>query len=154
MKIKILVVADSHGNRVELKKIIENEIPFDILVHCGDGVGDLDGVSVPAGVPIFAVQGNIDSGIMPKIEEIAQGDAGGIRFIVTHGHRFNVKNRYDLLLDEAKVRDADIVFFGHTHMKELRNFPPVIFNPGPAHSGNYGLVIIDGGISCSHHRVD
>ena len=38
------------------------------------------------------------------------------------------------------ITEADIVLFGHTHVKYCRGEKPVLFNPGPANNGCYGVI--------------
>ena len=36
---KILVVSDTHGRDEKLERVVEQEQPFDYLIHCGDVEG-------------------------------------------------------------------------------------------------------------------
>jgi putative phosphoesterase len=151
---KILVVSDSHGNHGKLARIIAREYPFDCLVHCGDGVSDLFHVEVPEDVTVVRVSGNIDLVRSIDMERIALFEAGSARFMVAHGDQFGVHNDYGLIEREGRNRKADAVLFGHTHIKYLRDGKPALFNPGPANSGMYGLVIVNGTPRFSHGRLE
>ena len=50
--------------------------------------------------------------------------------ILTHGHRFNIKNGLDRLEKYALRQNTDAVLFGHTHapLQEIRS--DIVFNPG------------------------
>ena len=131
---KILVVSDSHGNNGNVRKAIEIESPFDILVHCGDVEGTRSTIAPenpPYGVKV--VRGNCDFGNSLPVEE--EFKAGFFNVWVTHGDKYNVK--YDEKLDQlkkaAKVKRADVVFFGHSHYAEIvddKESGIVFVNPG------------------------
>ncbi|HSV97450.1 MAG TPA: YfcE family phosphodiesterase [Spirochaetota bacterium] len=152
---KILVISDSHGSVVMLQRIIEREAQFDCLVHCGDGVADLLNVRLPHGVPVTRVSGNVDRArgiVLPAAEAL---EAEGLRILVTHGDAFRVENDYGILIEAARAHGFDLALFGHTHIKYLRNHRPVLFNPGPAIGGSYGVVeILDGAPVFRHERCE
>jgi uncharacterized protein len=151
---KILVVSDSHGNYSKLARIIDLEYPFDCLVHCGDGVNDLFHVGIPDEVSVVRVCGNIDLARCVDFERIVLFEAGTTRLMVTHGDQFGVHIDYGPIEREGRKRKADAVLFGHTHVAYHRKGKPALFNPGPANSGMYGLVIIGDSLSFSHGRLE
>jgi len=133
-KIKILVVSDSHGNNTNIRRVIEAESPFNILVHCGDVEGPRS-VVAPEDAPfeVRVVRGNCDFGNSLPVEEVFK--AGFFNVWVTHGDRYNVKydERFEQLKRAAVERHADIVFFGHSHYAEIVNDAEnriVLVNPG------------------------
>ncbi len=148
---RILVVSDSHGNAERLRRIIDREKHFDYLVHCGDGVNDLMHVNIPGEATVLSVTGNVDVGRGLTGERIIHTVIGDKKFMITHGDLFGAHNGLYLLEKEAKKVGADIVLFGHTHIKYLREGIPLLFNPGSANNGLYAIVEIDREISCSHH---
>ena len=91
--IKICVCSDSHGNREGLKRMIELEKP-DMVYFCGDGVGDIEGLLPPD--RILAVRGNCDPLCPEPI--IRETVCGGVRIVMTHGHRYSVKKTEDIYL--------------------------------------------------------
>jgi putative phosphoesterase len=143
MKEKILVLADSHGSWPRLQSIINAESPFSVLIHCGDGVSDLFHVSIPDGVRVIRVMGNIDMGRGFDIERTVIEEIAGERIMVTHGDLFNVKSGLRALASEAAGKGATRVFFGHTHSKILSGKNPLLFNPGAVNSGHYGVVLVE-----------
>lgn len=149
---KILVVSDSHGNSVMLQRIIDRESPFDRLVHCGDGAADLLYVRLPAATPVTLVLGNVDRarGIELPASEVLEVE--GVRILVTHGDAFHVKSDYGALARAARTQGFDAALFGHTHIKHLRARRPVLFNPGPALGGSYGIVEVSGGHMAFRHE--
>ncbi|MBN2160644.1 MAG: YfcE family phosphodiesterase [Spirochaetes bacterium] len=151
---RILVVSDSHGSHVKLGRIIDREYPFDYLVHCGDGADDLSAVAVPGGVTVVSVYGNMDHGRGAGAERTVFFTAGTLRVMVSHGDRYHVHNDLEWIEREGRSRGADIVLFGHTHVKYFCQGKPSLFNPGPANRGQYGIVDIDGKPRFSHHSLE
>ena len=141
---RILVVADSHGSFDRLNAIIEQEQPFSHLVHCGDGIGDLHHVSLPEGTVVIAVEGNMDEGRVASHDAMTVEEIGNRRIMVTHGHEYSVKDGISDLAREGRELGAEIIFFGHTHAQMLRRDHAILFNPGPASRGYYGVVELNG----------
>lgn len=137
---KILVVSDSHGNTDKLTRAIQASAPFDMIIHCGDGIRDIGSVNIPDGVIVAAVRGNTDLHSQDDFEELILENIDGQRVAVTHGHRFNVKAGTTLLYSEAKKLGADAAFFGHTHVRQFTAGSPVLFNPGSLSDNSYGIV--------------
>jgi uncharacterized protein len=144
--LKVLVVSDSHGNTVKLGHIIRLERPFDCLVHCGDGAGDLFHVDIPRGTTIVRVCGNIDLARNLDAERLVVRQVGPVTMMVAHGDEFRVNAGYSAIEREGRIRNADIVLFGHTHVPYHGEGKPILFNPGPANNGRYGLLHVDSAI--------
>ena len=91
--------------------------------------------------PILYVPGNCDPGsdapqtVTPVID--------GVRFMVTHGHRYRVKFGLMRIGLAALEAEAQAVLFGHTHQPCTESFENVLlFNPGAigAGGGTYGIL--------------
>lgn len=98
-------------------------------------------------VPMELVRGNCDWDAGPD-ELIVE--VGGVRFLLTHGHRYGVKSGTGTLARAAKEKGVDVACFGHTH--EAVNVPSRdvwLFNPGSAggiHSRmGYGVILAENG---------
>jgi len=139
---KILVVSDSHGRRDTLQRCIDINYPFDMIIHCGDGVKDLRGAHVPDGVIILAVAGNTDIYSSLDEELFLTEIIEGKNVLITHGHKYNVKSGLHTILQAAGEFRADVVLFGHTHQSHLSGDGPILFNPGDFSTGNYGIISI------------
>ncbi len=142
---KILVVSDSHGNTVMLQRIIDRESPFDHIVHCGDGASDLMSVRLPGDPGLTRVAGNVDRARGMDLPLLEALEVEGLRILVTHGDAFYVKSDYGPIAEAARTHGFDAVLFGHTHIKYLRLTRPILFNPGPALGGSYGVIEAFGG---------
>ncbi len=151
--IKILVVADSHGDCTRLQQIINRELPFACLIHCGDGVSDLARAELPPTVDVLSVAGNMDR--FDGRERLLEPTLNGVRFLICHGDQFAAHYDYDRLMDEGLRRGADIICCGHTHIPCLHNYPALLFNPGPTDRGLYGVITLCSGQEprCEHKQL-
>ncbi len=140
MALKIVVVSDSHGSTDLLDKVIEKCSPFDLIVHCGDGVNDICRADVPHESIVLKVTGNTDIYSGCDAENILTEEISDRRVMITHGHQFNVKGGFSELVRIAGRFKADVVLFGHTHEQLLQHGDPLLFNPGNLSGGNYGVI--------------
>ena len=138
--LKVLVVSDSHGNTAKLGRIIRREAPFDVLVHCGDGAGDLIQVDIPLGASVIRVSGNVDLARNLDAERLVVQEIGDLTVMVSHGDEFRVHAGYEVIERSGRSHNADVVLFGHTHVAYHGEGRPVLLNPGPATNGKYGLL--------------
>ena len=152
MSIKILVVSDSHGERKSLQRIIDREQPFKYLIHCGDGSNDLGHIRLPQDAAVLSVAGNMDqSGTQERLIETTLSD---VMFLICHGDQFGAHYDYERLLGEGLRRGVDIICCGHTHIPYQHNHPPLLFNPGPADRGLYGIITLEQGKpDCAHKQL-
>ncbi len=148
---KILVVSDTHRRDENLRMVIDQQKPLDMLIH----LGDLEGseMFIPDWVNpecrMEMVQGNNDFfSALDKEREII---IGRHRVLITHGHYYGVSIGPEGLADEARSRDCDVAMFGHTHKPYLNVIGGVtLLNPGsisyPRQEGrrpSYMLVSVD-----------
>jgi len=125
---KILVIADTHGNHFAPVKIIE-ETGAEMLIHLGDDIKDALIMETLVDIPVIKVPGNCDPrAIEPRelLETIADR-----KIFITHGDRYSVKSDLHRLVEKAKELKASIVLFGHTHNPLIQNLDGVLLiNPG------------------------
>lgn len=140
MGLKIVVVSDTHGNTDLLNKVIRDSSPFDIIVHCGDGLKDIHTAEIPEDSSVLKVHGNTDMFFCPDTDDILTEEILEKKVMITHGHRFNVKTGLTQLLLHAEKCRVGIVIFGHTHEQFLLEGNPILFNPGNLSGGNYGII--------------
>ena len=127
---KVLIISDTHGRHENLMKVLHEEQPVDILIHCGDTEGGEDWIrqhTTCMSVPI--VKGNNDFfGRLPSELEL---DIAGFHVFITHGHAYGVSMGTERLVEEAGSRHADIVMFGHTHRPVIMQSGGLwVINPG------------------------
>jgi uncharacterized protein len=150
---KILVVSDSHGALKKLDAIVQHEEPFDVLVHCGDGVDDLSRIVIPATARVIKVTGNVDISRGYIFERTIIAELYSRRIMITHGDMFKVDHDLTMLLEEGMQQAVDIICFGHTHKAFYREGPAILFSPGPATEGFYGVITIGADIRCRHRAL-
>ena len=128
---KILIVSDSHGDKKNFERIIAESSP-DILIFCGDGFSDIPPDYTGK---VYAVRGNTDN--VYADNEISLR-LSGINIYISHGDGYSVKNSLESLIMRAKMLNADVVFFGHTHEQVFCNSGGLrLINPGSIFSGFY-----------------
>jgi len=145
---KILIISDTHGN----KNIVENIVKqynYDYLFFLGDGLADFS--NIIKNKNIIYVKGNRDLFSNAPLEKIVE--INGLRFLLTHGNTYNVKNDFSKLIKIAKQLNANYVFFGHTHQYFLETIDNVtLLNPGSlakTRGGQGTFVIMD----INNHKV-
>ncbi len=126
---KILIVSDTHRHDKNLIRVLEKVSPIDCLIHLGDAEGSEDYIRRLADCPVHIVGGNNDFFCdLPREEEF---QLGKYWVFITHGHQYYVSMDMRELREEAILRGADIVMFGHTHRPYLEIGDEVtLINPG------------------------
>ena len=126
---KILIVSDTHRHNTNVLDVVEKVKPIDLLVHCGDIEGSEDIIAQAAGCPVQIVQGNNDFwSAMPREKEFLIGE---YKVWLTHGHNYYVSMNYEIIKQEARSREVDIVMCGHTHKPVVDISPDLtLINPG------------------------
>lgn len=142
MGFRIVVISDSHGNRDLLSNVMLQNHPYDMIIHCGDGLTDICAIDIPDKCVVIKVNGNTDTYSNCDADDIVIENVQGKNIMVVHGHQLNVKSGLSYLIDEAGRFDADVVLFGHTHTRLIRRTAPILFNPGSLSNGHYGIIDI------------
>jgi len=118
---------------------------IDAVVHLGDGWDEIhDIMRAYPNIPLYAVTGNCDYGSGPSSLTF---HFAAKKFLITHGHKFNVKSGYLRLSLWAQENEADVCMFGHTHVPELfYSGRTLMLNPGSVgfprgeYGSSYGIV--------------
>ena len=143
---RIVAFSDSHGCRSDLMDAIlfaQQRGKIDICVHCGDGAGDFEEMervlrAENPRVQLYGVRGNCDLSYL-RTPYAAMFNACGVGFLVSHGHAYGVKSGLHRLIDAAKLQNARVVFFGHTHVACNETIAGVtLLNPGAICSRRVG----------------
>ena len=126
---RILIVSDTHRRNENFLKVVEKAGPFDMVVHCGDVEGSEYIISKAAGCPVMMVQGNNDFFTeLPREKEFMLGK---YKVWLTHGHNYYISMNTEVIKEEARLREADIVMCGHTHKPMVDIGTDVtLINPG------------------------
>lgn len=121
---KVLIISDSHGKSDLLNRIVK-KVNADHVIHCGDFCTDQS--ELPSG-SLTVVRGNCDWEEVP-LETIWERD--GIRFFITHGHRYQVKSTPLPMRYRTEEVGAHIGCFGHSHYPFCEKVGRVLLiNPG------------------------
>ncbi len=147
---KLVVASDSHHNLANLERILPIINAANYFVFCGDGVDDVMLMRGRITVPVLCVRGNND--FNATIAETNTATLGSTHVLVTHGHRFDVRNGLKPLFMTAQTKKCRLVFYGHTHEFLDKTVQEVHFiNPGALFNGSYALVAGDGvDFECKH----
>jgi len=131
---KILVVSDNHFQDQPLEDIVRQHYDVDYFVHCGDSEWQPDAALLQK---FIAVRGNNDFALLPENEIV---NIEGCRVLAVHGHKQGVFNfgEYPNIRGSEKLvsyahneYDANVVFYGHTHVPEAHVDRGVfVLNPG------------------------
>jgi hypothetical protein len=161
--IRCLVLADTHirpGRARRLPDAVYAELErVDVILHAGDVLTRelLDELS--GFVPVHAVLGNNDRGLVGVLPEELVLDLDGVAVAMVHetgpskGRAARVRRRFP---------DADVVVFGHSHQPadEIGVGGQRLFNPGSpterrrAPSHTFGRLDFDAGHTVRHQIVE
>ena len=135
---KILIVSDIHGNYLNMKKVLDNEVNFDYMFILGDVLSgpyiegydpdELANLLNTYSNKIFYVRGNCDVSRMDLLNFYMEKDylllpIDNINFFLTHGHMYNEHMLPDV--------EFDVYMQGHTHIPVMKKVGDIIYlNPG------------------------
>lgn len=121
-----VILSDTHQNVRAIDKILPIMQENNYVFHLGDYEKDVYLYRKELSNKIISVKGNCDGGGDDKIVEIE-----GVKIFLTHGDRYNVKSSLFNLLLKAKEVEANVVFYGHTHVSSYETIDGITFiNPG------------------------
>lgn len=149
---KIFVFSDSHGNTLFMNDILSREKGnYDHIIHLGDHCTDTRYIEPIIGItPMISIIGNNDSYYARhEYSEEKVVELYGKRFFICHGHKYCVKQNFDLITKKAETECCDIVLFGHTHSACVEKRGSIhLFNPGSigsisANGNSYGVITIE-----------
>ena len=143
MVYKLVILSDIHHDLARVRAILPILNEADYVIFCGDGIEDIMYFRNALRSPLVCVRGNNDFGT--NITETAVSTFGNTRALVTHGHKFDVRNGLKALYFTAMTDKCRMVFFGHTHTFTDKIVQGVHFiNPGALCMGSYSLGAGDG----------
>ena len=124
-----------------MKKTIELNLQsgLDGMIFLGDGLAGARKIADEYKLNFYGVAGNCDSDVnyadKNVFEQMLEFD--GVRILIMHGHKYSVKSGTGVAEAYALAKGADILMYGHTHIRDERTLPPsdgkgrlYIFNPG------------------------
>ncbi|MCR5671075.1 MAG: metallophosphoesterase [Butyrivibrio sp.] len=126
---KYLVVSDTHGHDDNFYKVLDIEEPLDGIIHCGDFEGSEGKFALAANCPVYFVAGNND--FFADLSRELEFELDGHTAFLTHGHQYLVSLSTENIRSEAIAREAEFVFFGHSHKPVAKVVDGTyLFNPG------------------------
>ena len=166
---KALVFSDSHGASRNIGRALAMHPDVEVVFFLGDGLSDVSGfINSDPAKAWLCVRGNCDytgtvSGF--SVEKTASITLMNKKIVYTHGDLYGVKYGYDGVIRLAEERTADIVLFGHTHVRTEKYIPTerggiYLFNPGSigisyGSAASYGIIdLSEKGILLSHGELD
>ena len=112
---KIIVFSDSHGNAMNLNKVIKMHSNADMFIHLGDGEREFSNLeAIYPHLKMYHVAGNCDYDSLHPNEIVLNADFN-IKIFATHGHRYYVKYSLEAIKSSARENGCQIALFGHTH---------------------------------------
>lgn len=116
----ILVVSDVHGRGSRLRDMLDAQISRpEMILFLGDGYSDVSRQETD-GIPVVSVRGNCDVWSLVGMEDIPDRrmlDLDGRKILMMHGHSHGVGYGVDRAVGYAASLGADILLYGHTHVK-------------------------------------
>ena len=158
---KCIVISDSHGDSINIRRVLNMHPDCEVLFFLGDGLSDLEPFISNRNIAFLAVRGNCDRSFVLGDNAVKKTDSiniEGRRVVFTHGDLYGVKYGLDGVKRLAAESFADVVLFGHTH-QPLETYVPTeeggyyLFNPGAlgGYKPSFGVMnISDAGILLSH----
>ncbi|MBN2287152.1 MAG: metallophosphoesterase [Tissierellales bacterium] len=129
---KVIVISDTHHSVSELIHELKKNSNIDLMIHLGDFVKDAEIISQAISLPLIEVKGNCDWSSNHDLLE-KEIVLFGRKILITHGHKYGVKNSLNRLYYKGIESKADIVLFGHTHVAYNQWIDGMLlFNPGSA----------------------
>lgn len=122
---KLLVMSDTHQKAI-IQELIEYEQP-DLTIHCGDSEFSLADSQLEK--VDYIVRGNCDYEEELPLKQIFQ--VANFSCLVTHGDKYGIPWSFKLLKEEAKKSNCNLIFYGHSHVVDIRQEDDLIYiNPG------------------------
>ncbi len=144
---KLLIISDSHGWLTGLQEVIKlcnNDRSIGGVIHLGDFERDAQYIQRRISQPVYYVAGNCDWGSQGAEEAVQYID--GVKFLLTHGHRYHVKMSLLRLGYRAAEAQVQAALFGHTHAQFMGYEQGVLLlNPGALQNEKCAILTIENG---------
>ncbi len=158
---RIIAFSDTHRHHDRVHRLFEQtHLTTDLYIFLGDIESDIDNMfALYPDKRILSVPGNCDHASLNPAVGVTE--AAGKKIIFTHGHRHLVNFGISQLKSLAEQNGADMVLFGHTHVRYCDYKDGVYFvNPGSlgeprdSRAPSYAVIdIIPQGILVSHAEL-
>lgn len=145
----ILILSDTHGVKIKMSAAVRRFPDVDMILHLGDYSRDADYIRARTDKPVYSVRGNCDLSSTDDSEFLLSVE--GVKILLVHGHKQNVKSSLLGLSLYAQEKEADVALFGHTHIPtEQYHHDVLLYNPGSlgeprGKPATVGLMTVDQG---------
>ena len=133
-QMRIAIVSDTHGNWPVVAEAVKAAGGADYLMFLGDYASDGRQLEQALQIPAWIVRGNCDDYSSEPEEQIVE--LGEWRFLICHGHRYNVKQTLQPVYYRGQEAGVDFVLYGHTHQAVYEEGDVTLINPGAVHDMN------------------
>lgn len=121
----LLVVSDVHGRASRLRDMLATQLSRpEMILFLGDGAADISRFESD-GIPVVSVRGNCDVWSLVGLDDLPDErmiDLDGRKILMMHGHRQGMECDVERGVRYAASRGADILLYGHTHVKYYRQY--------------------------------
>ncbi len=144
---KLIILSDTHGNRKGVEKILPLIAENDIVIHLGDGAGDMREAMRLYPDKVYLCAGNCD--FFSPFPEEGILEVERLTLFYCHGHKYGVKRDLHALAKAAKEKGCEIALYGHTHDGLISQIDGVtLINPGSMRlpidgGGSYCYLVIE-----------
>lgn len=112
----LMVISDTHGRTTGVMNLLLKNKNITHIIHLGDVVTDAEDIQAAfPSVSVIKIAGNNDFFSREREEVIINWN--NKKIFACHGHRYGVRGSKIHLAERAKELNANIVLFGHTHLK-------------------------------------
>ena len=126
---KLIILSDSHGNMKGISELLPLIAENDIVIHLGDGAGDMREARELYPEKVYACAGNCD--FFSPLPTDGELEVENLKIYFCHGHKYGVKSDLTQLIAETKRRNANVVLYGHTHQALITEIEGItLINPG------------------------
>lgn len=145
----ILILSDTHGVKMKMSVAVRRFPNVDMIFHLGDYSKDADYIRTLTDNPVYNVRGNCDLSQTAEAELLLS--VKGVKILLVHGHKQNVKTSLLGLALYAQEQEAEVALFGHTHIPtEQYHHDVLLYNPGSlgeprGKPATVGLMTVDQG---------
>lgn len=154
---KVAIVSDTHGARLEqvVEIILEHQV--DDIFFLGDMYADGEFIKYHTGLPLREVEGNNEFFSHGQAPAENFFELGKHKILLTHGHIHGIYRGREELAKHAKSLGADLCFYGHSHIFSDELIDGVwLINPGSAsrpRKGEASMLIGDFSGDFSYEKI-
>lgn len=135
---KIGIMSDSHYNLSAIDNAVCLADNVDLWFHAGDSIEDAKYLEKVSAKKVYSVAGNVDWTYEGPLEILIK--VADINVFLTHGHTYHVKMTLNYLQETARLLDADLTIYGHSHVGAQKKIGGRLFvNPGSVSEPRDGL---------------